>query len=185
MYADIIRAYEKCFGPITPPEKAERIYQEFSYLGTSLSMPPELWPIDRAAFWEYYNDIVTNHLLVTPEAKKIMYDLMHPWKPARWVVKPLLFTLAPIFKAVTIEEFPAHIREQYELKSTWGTRFVHDQFERALFKYYPRLSMKVRHGQKDRYMGMLRAMMERQGITEFQHPVAKGMGKKKPVVVKH
>lgn len=26
----------------------ERIYQEFSYLGTSLSMPPEYWPKDTA-----------------------------------------------------------------------------------------------------------------------------------------
>jgi uncharacterized protein (DUF2236 family) len=181
MYADIIRAYEKCFGPIEPPEKAERIYQEFSYLGTSLSMPPELWPKDRAAFWVYYNDIVENKLQVTPEAKKIMYDLLHPWKPAPWSMKPLFFLLTPIFKAVTIEEFPPHIRDQYELKSTRGSRFIHRRFTNALFKYYPRLPMSIRHGQKDRYMGMLRKMMERQGITEFQHPT----NKKKPAVVKH
>jgi len=170
MYADIIRAYEKCFGPIQPPEKAERVYQEFSYLGTSLQVPPELWPKDIAAFWEYYNDTVENKLEVVPEAKKILYDLLHPWKPAPWHMKPLFLLLTPIFKAVTIEEFHPRIREQYELKSTRTSRFIHRKFTEALFKYYPRLPMSIRHGQKDRYMGMLRQMMERQGIVEYQNP---------------
>ena len=136
-------------------------------------MPPEYWPKNRAAFWEYYNDIVENHLQVTPEAKKIMYDLLHPWKPADWSMKPLLLLLTPIFKAVTIEEFPPKVRDDYELKSTRSSRFIHRHFLRLLFKYYPRLPMSIRHGQKERYMGMLRKMMERQGIREFKHPQKK------------
>jgi uncharacterized protein (DUF2236 family) len=173
MYADIIRAYEKCFGAIEPPERAERIYREFSYLGTSLSMPPSYWPKDCAAFWEYYNDIVENHLEVTPEAKKIMYDLLHPWRPADWSLKPLFLFLTPLFKAVTIEEFPPKIREQYELKSSWRSRFIHKWFLKALFRYYPKLPMSVRHYNKDMYLNLLREMMQRQGLTEFEPPKKK------------
>jgi uncharacterized protein (DUF2236 family) len=172
MYADIIRNYEKALGPITPPEKAERIYKEFSYLGTSLSMPPELWPKDRAAFWAYYNDMIENHLEVTTEARQVLYDLLHPWKAAPAALKPIIYLLMPLVKAVTIETFPPKIRADYGLKSTKATRFLHKAVTKPLFAIYPSLPLSVRHSGKDRYMKMLKKMMEKQGIQEFKHPKA-------------
>jgi uncharacterized protein (DUF2236 family) len=173
MYADIIKNYEKAFGPITPPEKAERVYQEFSYLGTSLSMPPELWPKDRAAFWAYYNDMIENHLKVTPEARKVLYDLLHPWNAAPLHMRPLLHVIMPIFKALTVESFPPKVRDDFGLKSTKTTRFLNKTVLKALFAIYPSLPESVRHSGKDRYMKMLKKMMKKQGIQEFQHPKPK------------
>ncbi|KIV99042.1 uncharacterized protein PV09_09217 [Verruconis gallopava] len=170
MYADIIRNYEKVYGPIEPPEKAERIYREFSYLGTSLNMPPELWPKDRAAFWAYYNDMIENKLEVTPEAEKVCYDLMHPWKATPWYMKPVFFMLMPTLKALTVESFPPKIRDQYGLKSTRMTRFRNAMVLKSLFAVYPHLPESIRHHGKNKYMKMMKKMMAKQGIQEFQYP---------------
>lgn len=167
IYATMIGMYEMVFGPL-PAAKAERVYKEFSYLGTSLQMPPELWPENRAAFWRYYSDMIENHLEVTPEAEKVLYDLMHPFKPAPWYAKLFIPFLFPIVKAVTIEQLPVKTRQDFGLRSTKYTRFVNSFSIATNTAIYPALPLFIRQAPKTLYMKRLRTMMKKRGIEEYQ-----------------
>src|SRR5262249_30651603 len=39
-----------------PEEDAERLYREGMSIGTTLQVPPEMWPADRAAFDKYWQE---------------------------------------------------------------------------------------------------------------------------------
>jgi uncharacterized protein (DUF2236 family) len=168
IYATMIGMYEMVFGPL-PAARAERVYKEFSYLGTSLQMPPELWPENRAAFWRYYSDMIENHLEVTPEAEKVLYDLLHPFKPAPWWAKPFVPFAMPVVKALTIEQLPVKTRQQFGLKSTGFTRFINGLTTSASCAIYPALPLAVRQGPKTFYMWRLRKMMKKRGIQEYKN----------------
>jgi uncharacterized protein (DUF2236 family) len=167
IYATMIGMYEMVFGPL-PAARAERVYKEFSYLGTSLQMPPELWPENRAAFWRYYSDMIENHLHITPEAEKVLYDLMHPMKPAPWYAKPLIPFLMPVVKALTVEQLPVKTRQDFGLRSTKFTRFVNSLVTVTNTAVYPALPLFVRQSPKTFYMWRLRKMMKKRGIQEYQ-----------------
>jgi uncharacterized protein (DUF2236 family) len=167
IYATMIGMYEMVYGPL-PAAKAERVYKEFSYLGTSLQMPPELWPENRAAFWRYYADTIENHLQITPEAEKVLYDLMHPFKPAPWYAKPFVPFLMPIVKGLTIEQLPVKTRQDFGLKSTKFTRFVNGVTVIMSTAIYPALPLAVRQSPKTFYMWRLRSMMKKTGIVEYK-----------------
>lgn len=167
IYATMIGMYEMVFGPL-PSARAERVYKEFSYLGTSLQMPPELWPANRAAFWRYYSDMIENHLEVTPEAEKVLYDLMHPFKPAPWWAKPAIPFLFPVIKALTIEQLPVKTRQQFGLRSTKFTRFINVLSTTGICAIYPAMPLAMRQSPKTFYMWRLRKMMKKRGITEYK-----------------
>ena len=167
IYATMIGMYELVYGPL-PSAKAERVYKEFSYLGTSLQMPPELWPKNRAAFWKYYADMIENHLEVTPEAEKVLYDLLHPFKPAPLWAKPFVPFAMPLVKALTIEQLPVKTRQQFGLRSTKFTRFVNSFNTAAVCALYPAMPLFMRQSPKTFYMWRLRKMMKKRGITEYK-----------------
>ncbi|KIV99469.1 uncharacterized protein PV09_08890 [Verruconis gallopava] len=167
LYATMIGMYEMAFGPL-PHNRAERVYKEFSYLGTALQMPPELWPVNRAAFWRYYADMIENHLEVTPEAEKVLYDLLHPFKPAPWYAKPFVPFLMPIVKAITIEQLPVKVRQDYGLRSTKFTRFVNSFTVATATSVYPALPLFIRQAPKTFFMWRIRKMMKKRGVREYK-----------------
>lgn len=163
-YAAMIGMYEIVYGPL-PQEKAERVYKEFSYLGTSLQMPPELWPENRAVFDIYYQDMIKNHLQVTPEARKLFNDLMHPAKSLPIMMRPLVPLVMPLVKAVTIEQLPANIRTDFGLKSTKMSRFLSSFSTALLIATYPHMPLFIRQCPKTYYMWRMRRMLKKRGLV--------------------
>ncbi|KAL5360177.1 hypothetical protein BJX96DRAFT_164970 [Aspergillus floccosus] len=166
LYAAAINMYERLYGPF-PPERAERIYQEYSVYATSLRVPVELWPKDRAAFWEYYWDVVENELEVVPEAKEITYHIMHPKVPfGLRLVVPLLLS---INRSFAVDLLPAKISQGFGLKTEAqrSDRFV-QSVVLALYRVTPPF---IRYFPKNYYMGRARTMvkmLQEQGFTNLR-----------------
>jgi uncharacterized protein (DUF2236 family) len=55
IYKGGVDVYRIFVGEI-PEEDAERLYREGMSLGTTLQVPPEMWPADRAAFDKYWQE---------------------------------------------------------------------------------------------------------------------------------
>lgn len=55
IYKGGIDIYRTFIGEI-PEEDAERLYRDSMSLGTTLQVPPEMWPADRAAFDKYWQE---------------------------------------------------------------------------------------------------------------------------------
>jgi uncharacterized protein (DUF2236 family) len=55
LYAMAIDVYQRVWGPIEDEEEHYKIYFEYSILACALQAPPEMWPPNRAAFWEYWD----------------------------------------------------------------------------------------------------------------------------------
>lgn len=163
IYVSMIGMYEIVYGPLEPA-KAERVYQEFSILGTSLQMPPGLWPISRAAFNEYYEDMVQNHLRVTPEARNVMHDLMHPYKAVPFIFRPAVPFVMLVVKAMTVEQLPTKVREEFGLRSTWFSRSLNSLVMAVLISLYPMMPLFVRQSPKTFYMWRMRRRLKKRGI---------------------
>lgn len=111
LYAVGIELYQQMFGKMTE-EEAEGIYREYSVLAVSLRVRPEMWPVSRRAFWEYWDHQVET-MEITENARRIAHDLL--WNKAL----PLhIRLLLPVVRLTTAEMLPTRIREAYGLKST-------------------------------------------------------------------
>lgn len=109
LYAAGTEIYEKFFGSFDEASSDE-VYREYSVLASSLRVPPELWPVDRAAFWAYFNKKVDT-LEITPYAKHVCGNLLWNKKSPLWIRANM-----PVIRVLTAEWLPPHMREEYGLK---------------------------------------------------------------------
>ncbi|KAJ5654694.1 hypothetical protein N7490_001697 [Penicillium lividum] len=113
LYAVGTDLHQRVFGKMDEG-LSEVIYQEYSILATSLRVPAGMWPANRLAFWQYWDDkIATLENLITDEAKNVANDLLRN-KKAPLQIRVIL----PIVRLTTAEMLPPRIREAYGLKST-------------------------------------------------------------------
>jgi uncharacterized protein (DUF2236 family) len=102
LYAAGLDIYEKVFGKFDEA-KADTIYQQYAIIATTLRVPPEMWPANRKAFWEYWDSMIAS-LPITPHATKVASDLLYNNKA------PLLIRLnMPIVRLLTAEWLPPHM----------------------------------------------------------------------------
>ncbi|KAF1812414.1 hypothetical protein P152DRAFT_397319 [Eremomyces bilateralis CBS 781.70] len=164
IYVGMIGGYEMAYGPISPAI-AERVYQEFSIMATSLQCPPEMWPKDRAAFRKYYNDVVENELVVLPEAKKVLYDLFKP-KGLPIFLRPI-FPIALYFaKCITIEQLPPQLRDGFGLNRTKTSKFSSNASIAVFLAINPIIPSFIRHAPKNYYMWKMRRMIKKKGLVK-------------------
>jgi uncharacterized protein (DUF2236 family) len=109
LYAAGTEIYEKFFGGFDEATSDE-IYREYSVLASSLRVPPELWPVDRAAFWAYFDKKV-DMPEITPYAKHVCSDLLFNKKTPLWIRANM-----PAIRILTAEWLPPRMREEYGLK---------------------------------------------------------------------
>jgi uncharacterized protein (DUF2236 family) len=109
LYAAGTEIYEKFFGNVDET-RADEIYREYSVLASSLRVPPEMWPVDRAAFWAYFNHKVET-LEITPYAKRVCQDLLWNKKSPMWVRMNM-----PAIRVLTAEWLPPRMRKEFGLK---------------------------------------------------------------------
>ena len=75
LYASGVGIYEEVLGKIDE-SKADALYQQSAVLGTTLCVPQEMWPVDRKAFREYWDDMIASST-ITPDAIEISKNLLY------------------------------------------------------------------------------------------------------------
>jgi uncharacterized protein (DUF2236 family) len=137
LYASAIYLYEEVCGKLERHE-SDVIYREYSVLAISLRVPPEMWPKNRASFWEYWDSRVAG-LEITDPAKRIAQDLLYNKN------LPIYFRLfMPTVRLVTAELLPTRVREGYGLKSTKLRRAAYKSLMAMTKATYPALPKSIR-----------------------------------------
>jgi uncharacterized protein (DUF2236 family) len=103
-----VAVHEQVVGPLDPA-LADQIYAASERLGSSLQLPPGVWPVDRAAFDRYWADAVAG-LEIGDDARGIARDLLHN-RAIPWWTRPVM----PLVRVVTSGLLPPSVRETYGL----------------------------------------------------------------------
>ncbi|HEU0206890.1 MAG TPA: oxygenase MpaB family protein [Pseudolysinimonas sp.] len=103
-----VMLHEQVVGPLSPA-LADEIYAASERLGSSLQLPPGIWPADRPAFDRYWTDAVAG-LDVGDDARAIAHDLLHS-RAIPWWMRPAM----PLVRVVTSGLLPDSVREAYGL----------------------------------------------------------------------
>lgn len=137
LYATATDFYQRIYGRVAL-KTAEKAYDEFSLLCYVLNIPRGTWPENRQEFWKYWDEHI-ERLHVTPDANEFAQDLMYRTELPRWVQ-----SLKPLLRVLTIEMLPPRLRDEYGLKSTFGTRGMYRSTMGFAVAVYPSLPMSIR-----------------------------------------
>ncbi|QEO09304.1 oxygenase MpaB family protein [Protaetiibacter larvae] len=103
-----MQVHELLFAPL-PDAVADEVYLVSGRLGTSLQVPPALWPADRTAFAVYWERMLPK-LAVGEEARAVARGILHP---ARGTVPAWVRVALPLGRTVTVALLPDPIRDAY------------------------------------------------------------------------
>jgi len=156
LYACGLDIYEKIFGKLDNVT-AEKVYQEYSVMATSLRVPPEMWPKTREDFWAYWDEKIET-LEITSHGKNVAKDLLYNKKGPLWMRVNL-----PLIRVLTAEWLPPRMRDAYGLKTSKPRRAVYRVSMGLASTVYPLLPKFVREGPRKYYMRDMRKRMKKMG----------------------
>ena len=116
--------WQRMFGPMGEAA-SERLYREFQTYGTSLQVPPELWPPDRAAY-DSYVERVLDGIVIDQRVRDYGAALLDP------AGHPL--ATRPVFRLVrflTVGLLPDELRDAYGFAWSPADRRRFDRLMRA------------------------------------------------------
>jgi uncharacterized protein (DUF2236 family) len=149
LYDTALLLYEELFGPLEPAQ-ADRVYEQYAVLGTALQVPAGLWPADRSAFRDYWNQMIDT-LEVSEEARRVARELLAAEHA------PLLLRAAmPFNRFLTAAWLPEPIRTQYGLHWDQGRQHRYDLLRTVAAPVYRLLPVPIREAPKTWYMRDLR-----------------------------
>jgi uncharacterized protein (DUF2236 family) len=135
-------------------ETEDKVYQEYSVMATSLRVPRDMWPENRKAFWEYWDEKVET-LEISQNAKNVAQDLLYNKAGPLWLRVNL-----PLLRVLTAEWLPPRMREEYGL-TTHRRRYG---FTLGIVKgVYPVLPRFVRQYPLKYYLKDMRNRMRKAG----------------------
>ncbi|ONI64198.1 hypothetical protein ALI44B_06460 [Leifsonia sp. ALI-44-B] len=149
LYDTAIQMFERIFEPLSPAD-AERVYQGYAVLGTALQVPEGAWPTDRAAFQVYWAERMSE-LTVTPEARRVAADLLHPRRGPIWLKAGM-----PLARLVTVGLLDDRLREAFGFRWSRGRQRRFDAAMRMTRAIWPRLPRVIRTAPRDLYLRRLR-----------------------------
>src|SRR5690606_25883594 len=152
LYRAAETVYDLAVGDLTDAEKDEA-YAHSAVLATALGCPPEYWPPSRADFDRYWARTLAS-LRVTPAARTVVRELLHP-------ASPLLCPAARVQGFLAAGLLPPGLRE--ELGLAWDARRQR-RFDRtcALVRaVYPRLPLRLRTSVRDALLWDIRRRIAR------------------------
>lgn len=114
LYWGSIDVMSRIYGP-TDDEIADTFYEYAHHLGTTLQVPREMWPADRAAFDAYWTENLAK-TSIDPTIKAYFDDLLD----LKMVAKPLRQPYARFHRWFTTGLLPQHLRDEMGL--TWSDR---------------------------------------------------------------
>jgi uncharacterized protein (DUF2236 family) len=160
LFVSVVVVHETFFGKI-PPGKMEALYKESAVFGTSLRMPPEMWPATLDEFWEYWNHNLAT-LPVTDEARKLCRDLLYPKGLPLWMAM-----ISPLARLVTVNWLPERLAREYGLAPSVVSKAMYHYFVFNTRIVYPLLPESVQQYQHRIYLTDLKAAVER--VKETGH----------------
>ncbi|KAJ8208400.1 hypothetical protein LV164_004205 [Aspergillus fumigatus] len=154
LFVAVVIVHETFFGEL-PRDKMEALYRESAVFGTSLRMPPEMWPTTLAEFWEYWNHNIET-LEVTDMAQKLSRDLLYPVHLPMW-----MRVLAPLSRLLTIYFLPERLAKEYDLQPTMLSRIQFQATVRVMRIAYPSMPQHLRQTLHRQYMEDLGKAVDR------------------------
>lgn len=88
----------------------DEIYRQSAALATTLQVPAEMWPADRAAFHDYWNESLDN-IHIDHTVRSYLHDLVM----LRFLPRPLSTLFGPFHKFITTGFLPWRFREEMRL----------------------------------------------------------------------
>jgi uncharacterized protein (DUF2236 family) len=145
LYESATRMHDLVYGPMSD-EDAEAVYRDYAVLGTALQVPAELWPVDRAAFAEYWRQASEN-LATDSTTIGVADQLLHSR------TGPLWFRAAmPLARLVTTGLLSPDERLLFELPWSPRRQRRFDVLLGTLRLVYPRLPARLRHAPMHHYL---------------------------------
>ncbi|MCU1424773.1 MAG: hypothetical protein JWM51_1064 [Microbacteriaceae bacterium] len=145
LYDSAMVMHDAVFGAL-PTDDAESLYAEYRRIGTALQMPAELWPENRAAFRDYWQQAL-EALAVDDESRRVARDLLFPAGGPWWIR-----ALMPVMRFLTAGMLPESLRAQFGLP--WNERRArgYRRVIRLTAVVYPRLPGALRHWPARHYL---------------------------------
>ena len=153
LYVGAIDLYERMHGPMDD-DTAEAWFLVGANFGTTLQMPPELWPADRAAFRAYWEQgLAEAHIDATVGA--YFHDLLD----LRMLPEPVALPFRRFHRFVSTGLLPEPLRDQLGLAWTPRDQRRHDRLFRVVGAVSRRLPGPVRRFPLNAYLGDARRRM--------------------------
>ena len=153
LYATSVDIYGKVFGKLDEA-KDDIIYQQYAVLATTLRVPPEMWPANRKAFWEYWDSMIAS-FPITPHATKVARDLLYDNEAPLWIRVNM-----PVIRLMTAEWLPPHMRDAFGLKTSKSRRAVYRMLLGLTRGVYPHMPMTIRTFPMKYYLKDMRRRMD-------------------------
>lgn len=110
LYDTGMRVHDALFDPLDETV-ADEVYAASARFGTSLQVPADLWPADRAAFAEYWEAMLPT-LAVDDTARSLAHAVLHPVRgTVPWWVRISM----PTARLATAALLPDAVRDAYHL----------------------------------------------------------------------
>lgn len=109
LYYGAVDLVERMHGP-TDPQEADALHHLGARFGTTLQMPPEMWPRDRSAFQEFWERNL-QHTHIDATTRAYFHDLLD----LKMVPRPAQRVFAPFHRWVSTGLLPPQLREQVGL----------------------------------------------------------------------
>lgn len=152
LYDSAMTVHRHVFGEMNA-DLADEIYREYAALGTSLQLPPDLWPADRAAFNRYFGEQLAA-VQTDPKTRHVAHQLLYPQRGPLW-----LRAAMPLGRLLTTGFLPSELRTAFELPWTPRHERRFRRVMRATAVVYPALPRRIRQWPKNHYLRALRASM--------------------------
>ncbi|WP_067817123.1 oxygenase MpaB family protein [Nocardia inohanensis] len=101
-------------GPMDPAT-AEALYRHSARLGTTLQMRPEMWPPTRDAFYEYWEENLTQRTIDDPT--RTYFNALADLKMLPW---PMQVLFGGLHRFIVTALLPPHLRK--EMNMSWSAR---------------------------------------------------------------
>jgi uncharacterized protein (DUF2236 family) len=149
LYDSAVLIYQRVLGQLSESD-SDRMYAEFAALGTTLQMPADLWPVDRAAFRKYW-DAELATASATPEVRAFASTLLDPRH------LPLaLRGLSPLIRRLSVGLLPPGIADVLGLEFSDRDAARLERDLRRIARVYPLLPQVVRFAPQRYYLRRLR-----------------------------
>lgn len=110
LYKGVEDTREVFIGPLSTAD-FDTIYADSAAFGTTLQVPYESWPVDRAQFQKYWDSVVEQRIHIDDTVLKYLHDLVK----LRFLPTPLGAPFAPLNQFLTTGFLPPRFRAEMRL----------------------------------------------------------------------
>ena len=154
LFVSLIIVHETFFGKM-PRETQEVLFRESAVYGTSLRMPPDMWPETLDDFWAYWDHSVRT-LRVTDWARSLARDLLWPKAMPLWALPNL-----PVARLLSINWLPERFQREFGFKVTPFKQSMFHFVAGGVAFWYPKLPRALREAPSRYYMKDMKKAVKR------------------------